>query len=424
MKHFPKLIYALLASLALLWTGLTVQADDFNAAASHAIAVEASTGKILYEKDATSTAGIASITKILTVYLVYKQIDEGKLKWDDQVAISDYAYNLTANSDASNVPMEARSYSVKQLVDAAMIASANSAAIALAEKIGGTEPKFVDMMSAQLKSWGITDAHLVNASGLNNSYLGSNIYPGSSASDENTMSALDVAIIARHLITDYPDVLKITSQSSMAFDSTTTLQTYNEMLSGMSYTREGVDGLKTGTTELAGASFVATTNENDMRIITVILHADDADTNNMARFSATNDLMNYVYNTWKIQTLVKKGASYNKSLAKITDGKQVSVAAVAQKDFKVVVRKNDTNAPKLSIKTKTLEAPVKKGSQAGSLTFNDADLVGTGYLENARPQVKLITKSSVKRSIFLKVWWNHFVNWVNTSLTAQWLTFS
>lgn len=424
MKHLPKLIYALLASLALLWTGLTVHADDFNAAASHAIAVEASTGKILYEKDATSTAGIASITKILTVYLVYKQIDEGKLKWDDQVAISDYAYNLTANSDASNVPMEARSYSVKQLVDAAMIASANSAAIALAEKIGGTEPKFVDMMSAQLKSWGITDAHLVNASGLNNSYLGSNIYPGSSASDENTMSALDVAIIARHLITDYPDVLKITSQSSMAFDNTTTLHTYNEMLSDMSYTREGVDGLKTGTTELAGASFVATTNENNMRIITVILHADDADTNNMARFSATNDLMNYVYNTWKIQTLVKKGASYNKSQAKIIDGKQASVAAVAQKDFKVVIRKNDTNAPKLSIKTKTLEAPVNKGSQAGSLTFVDADLVGSGYLENTRPQVKLITKSSVKRSIFLKVWWNHFVNWVNTSLTAQWLPLS
>ncbi len=424
MKYLPKCIYVLLASIALLLTGYTAKADDFNAAASHAIAVEASTGKILYEKDATSTAGIASITKILTVYLVYKQIDEGKLKWDDQVAISDYAYNLTANSDASNVPMEARSYSVKQLVNAAMIASANSAAIALAEKIGGTEAKFVDMMSAQLKSWGITDAHLVNASGLNNSYLGNNIYPSSSATDENTMSALDVAIIARHLITEYPDVLKITSQSSLAFDDTTTLQTYNEMLPGMSYTREGVDGLKTGTTELAGASFVATTSENDMRIITVVLHADNADTNNMARFSATNDLMNYVYSTWKIQTLVKKGTSYNKSQAKVTDGKQANVAAVAQKDFKVITRKNDTNAPKLSIKTKTLEAPVKKGKEAGTLTFEDTDLVGTGYLEKTRPQVKLITKSSVKRSMFLKVWWNHFVNWVNTSLTARWVNFS
>ena len=193
-----KKVFAVLA-LLLAFIGNKVAADDtFDVAAKHAIAVEASTGKVLYEKDATTPDGIASMTKILTVYLTYKEIDKGNLSWDTKVPISDYAYDLTANSDASNVPMEAREYTVEQLVNAAMVASANSAAIALAEQIGGTESKFVDMMQAQLQEWGINDAKLFNASGLNNSYLGDNIYPGSSSTDENTLSARDVAIIALH----------------------------------------------------------------------------------------------------------------------------------------------------------------------------------------------------------------------------------
>ena len=199
-----------------LFSGI-VFADDFDAAAEHAIAIESSTGKILYEKDSMTPDGIASMTKILTIYMVYKEIEAGNLSWDTKVDISDYAYDLTANSDASNVPMEAREYTVEQLVNAAMVASANSAAIALAEKISGTESNFVDLMTAQLKDWGITDAKLVNASGLNNSYLGDNIYPGSSETDENTMSALDIAIVAQHLITEYPDILTISNQTTADF---------------------------------------------------------------------------------------------------------------------------------------------------------------------------------------------------------------
>lgn len=80
-------------------------------------------------------------------------------------------------------------------------------------QIGGTESKFVDMMKAQLKDWGITDAKIVNASGLNNSYLGDNIYPGSKSDEENTMSAKDVAIIAQHVVKEYPEILDITKKN-------------------------------------------------------------------------------------------------------------------------------------------------------------------------------------------------------------------
>lgn len=405
-----------IAALAILlaFIGSSVYADDFDVAAKHAIAVEATTGKVLYEKDATTPAGIASMTKILTVYLTYKEIDKGNLSWDTKVPISDYAYDLTANSDASNVPMEAREYTVEQLVNAAMVASANSAAIALAEQIGGSESNFVDMMKAQLNEWGITDAKLVNASGLNNSYLGDNIYPGSSSTDENMLSARDIAIIARHLITEYPDVLKISSQTTADFDGST-MNTYNYMLKDMSYERDGVDGLKTGTTELAGASFVATSTENGMRIISVVMNADGWEENDFARFEATNKLLDYVKSNYEMTTIIEAGQSYKNSKAKIKDGKEKTVPVVAAQDLNVVHRIGTDVSAKFSSKAKGYEATINKGDKVGKFEYNDNQIVGTGYLDS-KPNVPALAKKEVKKSIFLKVWWNHFVTYVNEKL--------
>lgn len=405
-----------IAALAILlaFIGSSVYADDFDVAAKHAIAVEATTGKVLYEKDATTPAGIASMTKILTVYLTYKEIDKGNLSWDTKVPISDYAYDLTANSDASNVPMEAREYTVEQLVNAAMVASANSAAIALAEQIGGSESNFVDMMKAQLNEWGITDAKLVNASGLNNSYLGDNIYPGSSSTDENMLSARDIAIIARHLITEYPDVLKISSQTTADFDGSI-MNTYNYMLKDMPYERDGVDGLKTGTTELAGASFVATSTENGMRIISVVMNADGWEENDFARFEATNKLLDYVKSNYEMTTIIEAGQSYKNSKAKVKDGKEKTVPVVAAQDLNVVHRIGTDVSAKFSSKAKGYEATINKGDKVGKFEYNDNQIVGTGYLDS-KPSVPALAKKEVKKSIFLKVWWNHFVTYVNEKL--------
>lgn len=402
-------------AIALAFLGSRVSADDnFDVAAKHAIAVEATTGKILYEKDATTPAGIASMTKILTVYMVYKEIEQGKLAWDTKVPISDYAYELTANSEVSNVPMEAREYTVEQLVNAAMVTSANSAAIALAEQIGGTESQFIDMMKEQLEKWGITDATLVNASGLNNSYLGDNIYPGSSPTDENMMSARDVAIIAQHLITDYPDILKITSQTTADFDGIT-MNTYNYMLSGMPYERSGVDGLKTGTTELAGASFAATSTENGIRIISVVMNVDNWEENEYARFEVTNSLLNYVKSNYEMVTLVKAGKTYQHSKATINDGKSKNVAAVASEDLKVVCRINTDVSANFSTNADGYVAPITKGQKVGTITYHDTEKVGSGYLDS-EPSVTAVAKTDVDKSIFFKVWWNHFVTFVNEKL--------
>ena len=389
----------------------------FDASAKHAVAVEANTGKILYEKDATTSTGIGSIIKLLTAYMVYKAVDQGDLKWNSKVDISDYPFELTVSAGVSNIPLDARKYTVKQLLDATLISSANSASIALAEEIGGTESKFVDMMKAQLKDWGITDAKIVNASGLNNSYLGDNIYPGSKSDEENTMSAKDVAVIAQHVVKEYPEILDITKKTEADFDGVNKLKTSNYMLKGQPSYRKGVDGLKTGTTDLAGASFVAHSNESGMSIITVILNSDNTDTDDYARFTATNDLLNYVVYHWESKTIAKKGQAIGKSQASVLDGKSKQVTAVAKSDFNIIQKIDANNNKHIKVTTNQMQAPVKAGDKVGTATFEDKDLVGEGYLPNqGMPSMELVAGKEVKKSFFLKVWWNHFVTFVNEKL--------
>lgn len=384
--------------------------QDFVVPAKHAIAIEARTGKVLYEKDATTPDGVASMTKILTSYMVYKAVNQGDLTWDSEVDISDYPFQLTVKSEAANIPLEDRKYTVKQLLDATLIASANSAAIALAEKIGGTESNFVDMMTAQLKEWGITDAHLVNASGLNNKYLDGNTYPGSQAEDENTMSALDVAIIAYHLIQDFPEVLDITQQGEVDFDGSNTLQTHNLMLEGQPNYRQGVDGLKTGTTELAGASFVAHSTENDMSLITVVMNADNGDQDDSARFTATNALLDYLVQTWEIKTLIKK----DQDLTDITviGGQKDRLTGKAQDDLLIVQKRGADNSQNITLTPNAVVAPVKTNDKITQASFKDKDLVGTGYITE-QASVAVTSKQDVKESFFLKLWWDWLVNVFN-----------
>lgn len=389
----------------------------YDAVAKHAIAVEANTGKILYEKDAATSTGIGSITKLLTAYMVYKAVEQGDLKWNSKVDISDYPFELTVSAGVSNIPLDARKYTVKQLLDATLISSANSASIALAEEIGGTESKFVDMMKAQLKDWGITDAKIVNASGLNNSYLGDNIYPGSKSDEENTMSAKDVAIIAQHVVKEYPEILNITKRTEADFDGVNKLKTSNYMLKGQPSYRKGVDGLKPGTTDLAGASFVAHSNESGMSIITVILNADNTDTDDYARFTATNDLLNYVVYHWESKTIAKKGQAIGKSQASVLNGKSKQVTAVAKSDFNIIQKIDANNNKHIKVTTNQMQAPVKAGDKVGTATFEDKDLVGESYLPNqGMPSMELVAGKEVKKSFFLKVWWNHFVTFVNEKL--------
>lgn len=410
-------IFLTLLTMFTLFLGITpVLAEDFSVAAKHAIAVEVSTGKVLYEQDAQTPASIASISKLLSVYLVYEALEKGEIQLDTMVDISDYPYSLTANTELSNVNLDARSYSVSDLLNASLITSSNSAIIALAEKIAGSEAAFVDKMKAKVAEWGITDATIVNTSGLDNSDLGENIYPGSKPDDSNQFSALDVAIIARRLILDYPQVLNITSLNAYDFGGYTYYST-NQMLSEGTHARGGVDGLKTGTSNSAGSSFVATTTQANMRIITVVLNATDGLTNSDNRFVETNNLMNYVYNNYSAITLVKKGEAFENSSVKLFNGTKASSPAVATADL-VAIQKNTSEQPVTATFTSNqteFDAPITSGTVVGQLKIVDNDLIGVGYLDNIA-QIDMAIPTTIKTAPWPVSWWNQFVRYVNEKL--------
>ena len=410
-----KIIFTLL-TIFLFGSVNPVLAQDFDVAAKHAIAIEANTGKILYEKDATQPVEIASISKLITVYLVYEAIEQGKISLTTPVEISDYPYQLTTNSEASNVPLDARNYTVEELLDATLVSSANSAAIALAEKVAGSEKDFVDMMKAKLQEWGIQDATLVNSTGLNNETLGDNIYPGSKKDDENKLSAYDVAIVARNLILKYPQVLEITKKPSSTFAGMTITST-NYMLEDMPAFRGGIDGLKTGTTDKAGESFVGTTVEKGMRIITVVLNANTQAGNPYSRFTATSNLLDYISSNFALQTIIKQGESYQDSKAPVQDGKEDTVTAVAKEDIQIVQRLGSRIQSSITYSANSQQAaPLEAGTVVGRLTYDDKDLVGQGYVTSDRPSFDMVAEKNVEKAFFLKIWWNNFVRYVNEKL--------
>ncbi len=401
---------------ALLFSSRTVAAEEYVVEANHAIAIEVSTGKVLYEKEASTPTSIASITNLLTAYLVYEAMEEGKFMMETPVEISDYPYNLSLTAPVANVAFASRSYTVRQLLQASLISSSSSATIALAEKVAGSEKEFVSLMRKKLEEWGIVDGLIVNATGINNQYLGEVIYPGSSATDENRLSATAVAIVARRLLLDYPEVLTITALASYDF-SGITYSNNNLMLSGLPYERTGVDGLKAALSENGNGHLVATSTENNMRVLTVLLDVPDSFDYPEKRFTATNNLFNYVYQYFSLETLVATGKAYGNTKVTVFNGNHSTATAVATSNFYVVRRKKNTE-PILASFTpiqKSFDAPLEKGTLVGTLQLKDTDLIGQGYIAE-QPSIELYTAKYIPESNWPLSWWNHFVRYVNENL--------
>ena len=274
---------------------LDISGKDLSVKTGSYLVFDQKTGKILSQQNMNKKVGIASTTKLLSMYLVLDAIDSGKITWDTPLSVSNYAYALTQDSEVANVTLnQEEKYKVRELYKAALIESANSAPVMLAEGIAGSEPKFVDMMRKKLRDFGIKDAHIINSSGLNNSLLGGNIYPGSKEDDENYMSARDMGLVVYHLLKDHPEIVKTTKEVDASFNDDQELITSNMMLEGMSMERSGIDGLKTGTTTYAGQCFIARSIK-PYSLVSLVFKADDGLDDGMARFRATDELLNRTY---------------------------------------------------------------------------------------------------------------------------------
>lgn len=430
VKHFIiSLIITVLFTTSVI-PDTTVTADTLEDTpkieAQAAISIDASDGTIFYEKNAEKALPIASTTKILTMYIVLKNIKEGKLSWEDQVSISEHLEKLSHDLSLSNVYLYANeTYSVKDLFTAMESASANAATIALAEKVAGSEKGFVDLMRAQLKEWKIDDAYLISTSGLNNDDTLGQRYPGSKDGEENLMSAKDLATVAYHLLNDYPEILEFTSQSTGIFSkgtpSESPISTFNYMLPGQRFFKEGVDGLKTGTTLLAGTCFVGTIKQNDRRVITVILHSEDMPNDSGKRFSETALLMDDALENWKKVTVYNKENSQTaiKNIA-IKNGEKTSLNVTINDDIQFWQYRNEqieteinyTAEKDLLNSDNELVAPITDKEQVGTLTFTRSDnKVRNIFSKSSNITVPLLANESVDKAPWYAILWRSITSW-------------
>lgn len=391
-----------------------VLADDLDLPVQSAIAVEANTGKILYEKDSDKVRDIGGLSTLLTTYLIFEAIQDKKLSLKDPIKVSEKALALNAIEGASSIPMVADSYTVEDLLTALLVGNSSTAALALAEKVGGSEEQFVKKMKKKLADWGIQSPHLINATGLNTYTINGN---SEGKDDENQLSAYDIAVIAKHLLEDFPEVTKYTSKPTALF-SNMQIENPNLMLEGMPNYRTGVDGLRVSNSSKGGISFASSTTQNGIHMITVVLGVDAVDGDPYARFVATSSLMNYVVRTYISSIIIKEGDSYQNSKVTVQDGKSKTATAVAKKDFYIVEKQSNQIEPKIKFDSSQTQfkAPLSSGTTVGKLQYSDPDKVGRGYLEGKQPSVEMVAGKTIEKSFFLKVWWNEFVRYVNEKL--------
>ncbi|WP_244244722.1 serine hydrolase [Marinilactibacillus kalidii] len=392
------------------------QAPGINAEA--ALVVDFDTNQVLLNQNADGQRGIASMTKMLVEYILFQEIEAGNVNWDTETTISEYAHRISQNYELSNVPLrQGENYTIEELYQAMAIYSANGATIAIAEQLAGSEPELVDRMRELIESWGVTEFELYNATGLSNSYLEENIYPGSTAENENIMSARGIATVASHLLKDYPEVLNTSSIPSMVFREGTSdaiqMSNWNWMLKGLIHERPNVDGLKTGTTPFAGATFTGTAEQDGRRIITVVMGAGDGVENRAQRFDETEKLMDYGFDKWTATTIMEENTVLEDvEPLTVRNGEvdQVDMMTAASADYILPegVSEDDvewTFVPDEEVigQDSTLEAPVEKGQSVGTLTlsYEGDDL---GFLDGSDHQtIPVVTSKAVERAGFFSV---------------------
>lgn len=353
LNHRLRGLLAPIMAALLLFAGLTAGAGaaaatfDINATAG--ILIDANTGQVLFAKNADQKRQPASITKIMTLLLALKAVDSGQASLDEKVTISHHAWEMGGSQLYLE---EGSSYTLGQLLEAVAVASANDAAMAVAEHIGGTETAFVQMMNDEAKSLGMKDTTFTNPHGL----------PPDPGEDPDVTTAHDIAIMARELVTKHPEVLKWTSEQKIVFhekDPRIVRYSTNKLLGKY----DGLDGLKTGETAAAGWCLVGTAQRGDVRLISVVLNAGS----DAGRDEQTAHLLDYGFNRFAPVSVVDPGKVAG--TLSLRDGAPGTFDVVAPAGLHVLIPKGDAqvSVEKLIVAKPDIQLPLKKGDYVGNL---------------------------------------------------------
>ena len=351
VKRISSVFLAVLFTVCLCYA-FRVNATEFSDKinAESAVLMEASSGKVLFEQNANTPLPPASVTKIMTLLLVMEAVDDGKIELDDMVTTSEYA----ASMGGSQVFLEqGEQMSVEDMIKSVVIASANDAAVALAEHICGSEASFVSQMNEKAKELGMENTHFENTNGLDDDVT------------NHLISAMDIAIMSRELLT-HEKILDYTSiwQDTIR-DGAFTLSNTNRLIRFY----EGANGLKTGSTSKAKFCISASAKRDDMQLICVIMGAPTRDIRN----AEAKKLLDYGFSNYGIYKYEPEEIGEFPVLG----ARGEKITAISS-DFSYLTDKSKLKKVERRIVcAESFSAPVKSGEVIGKVEFLiDGEVVG------------------------------------------------
>lgn len=386
MKRFGALLIGVILLMNTLFTAAVVYAEtdenQINITSVAAVLIEGSTGEIIYEKNKDEQLKPASITKVMTLLLIFEALDSGKIKLTDQVTISEHAASM-GGSQVFLEPYETQD--VNTLLKCISISSANDASVAMAEMIAGSEEEFVARMNARAKELGMLNTNFVNCCGLD--------------VDNHYSSAYDVALMSRELITQHP---QISNYSTVWMDTFVHTTKKGQSEFGLSNTNKlikyykGITGLKTGSTGLAKYCLSATAKRDGMGLIAVILAAPET----KVRFSEAAKLLDYGFANCSIFS------DNNKDLQvvpiPIKQGVTDELNYRVNDEFSYLCLKdaNPANITKEIEIYESVKAPIKENDKVGEVTYKmDGKKIGTVDVVAAQTVEKAKYKDYFNRAL-------------------------
>jgi D-alanyl-D-alanine carboxypeptidase (penicillin-binding protein 5/6) len=412
VKQIKKTLAFILAFMVFFLPILTINSGQAQAASpmlnldvKSAIMIEAKTGKILYKYNENLSLPPASMTKMMTEYLVLDAIKKKKITWDQQVTVDDYGAYMGKPGGSSVLLAKGDVHTVKELYEAMAIYSANDATVMLAQTVAGSEAEFVKLMNQKAKEFGMTQTHFATASGFPLEDLGPFAPPTSNG--DNVMSARDAAILAKELLDQHPEVLETAKIPRKMFREGTPqalkMDNWNWMLPGLVKQYQGVDGLKTGHTNAAGFCFTGTAERNGIRVITVVMGAKTF----LSRFTETAKLMDYGFGNYSMKPLLAKDAQVpGGQTVKVNKGTETEVAAVAGQEVLYPVKRGEENVYKPKAVVKEVTAPVQKGQVVGTIKIVGPNGKADEFLRPIDEQKaggKLVAKDEVEEAGWIRL---------------------
>lgn len=330
-----------------------VSGSAVNISAKAAVLIEGDTGEIIYEKNKDTELVPASITKIMTLTLIFDAIEQGKISLEDEVTVSEYAASM-GGSQVFLEPQETQT--VNTMIKCISIASANDAAVAMAEKIAGSEQNFVKMMNEKAKKLGMKHTQFKNCSGLDDDIKSGHF-----------SSAYDVALMSRELIMEHPE---ISDYSTVWMDSITHKTKKGETEFGLTNTNklvrfyDGITGLKTGSTSKAKYCLSATARRNGLNLIAVVMAAPD----HKVRFTEAQSLLDYGFANCSVYE--DDYADMKWEPLRIKNGIPSDIAVYPKTKFSHTFT-SEFNASdiKRTVTFKKVTAPIKNGDEVGSVLY-------------------------------------------------------